>query len=270
MMMKDFLITFGCSWTFGQGSGYQDGMTEDEYNKIYLDPEICWQNGWRRHVAEHFDLENINFGCGGSSNDKQFRLAKQFFASNTFKKIFQSKAKVYVLWGTTSVNRYDFWIREDFDYAHIFLKSCDNKDVSPTLFGDRSGAIDQIAGVLNKYSYYEPARVKQLELEFIHWNQYFKMMGIKNFWYDTFSSFRYGVNLPNFFDQGKADRRDMLATIVENDRVRKKSLVPGWCVDDFVYACDNNMLNPYTYHPKADGYKEIADHLISKLQEHIQ
>ena len=33
--MKDtVLLTFGCSWTFGEGSGYEDGMTEMQYEKI--------------------------------------------------------------------------------------------------------------------------------------------------------------------------------------------------------------------------------------------
>ena len=265
--MKDILITFGDSWTFGQGSAYEDGMTEEEYERIYLDPEICWKNGWRRHVSEHFDFNNINLGCGGSSNDKQFRLAKQFFSSTKFKNILKSGVQVYVLWGTTSVNRYDLWVNEENAYRHIFLNTVNDDPIIPDQ--DEGTAIDQIAGVLNKYSYNEIARVKELELEFFHWNQYFKMLGVKNFWYDSFCSFNYNVKLSNFFDHQKRIRRDMLAVIVENDRVLKKSLVPSWCVDDFAYAVDHNMLNPYSFHPKADGYKQIADHLIKKMQEHM-
>lgn len=266
--MKDVLITFGCSWTFGQGSAYKEGMTEDEYDEIYLDKDLCWENGWRRQVVEHFDFDHINFGLGGSSNDKQFRLAQKFFVSKRFKEIYQQNRKIYVLWGTTSVNRYDFWIKQNYQYEHIFLKHSDGQDVHPDLFQENSEPIDHIAACLTKYSYYEPARVKELELQFLHWNQYFKLLGIKNFWYDTFSSFNYSVDLPNFFDLKKR-RRDLLSVLVENHRKKVKSKIPVWHIDDFVYARDNNLLNPYTYHPKTDGYKQLGDHMIKKLQEHI-
>ena len=121
--MKDLLITFGCSWTFGQGSAYKEGMSSKRYDKIYLDPDLCWQNGWRKYVVDYFDFDHLNYGIGGSSNDKQFRLAKQFFTSNRFKELYQQGRKIYVLWGTTSVNRYDFWLKDTYQYEHIFLKN---------------------------------------------------------------------------------------------------------------------------------------------------
>ena len=39
-MHKKLLITFGCSWTAGDGVGYQPGMTDDEYNTISSDMYI--------------------------------------------------------------------------------------------------------------------------------------------------------------------------------------------------------------------------------------
>ena len=105
-----------------------------------------------------------------------------------------------MLWGTTSVNRYDFWVKDTYQYEHIFLKDPDGKDADPDQWGINAEARDYIAACLNKYSYCEPARVKELEIEFLHWNQYFKLLGIKNFWYDTFCSFNYSIKVPNFFD----------------------------------------------------------------------
>ena len=267
--MKDLLITFGCSWTFGQGSAYKEGMSNWEYEKIYLDDDLCWENGWRKYVVDHFDFDHINFGVGGSSNDKQFRLAKQFFVSNKFKKLYQQDRKIYVLWGTTSVNRYDFWVKDQHQYQHIFLTDPEGKSADPDQWGIHAEARDYIAACLDKYCYWEPARVKELELQFLHWNQYFKLLGIKNFWYDTFSSFNYTVNLSNFFDR-KQRRRDLLSVLVDNHRKKVKSKTPIWNIDDFEYAVDNNLLNPYTYHPKPDGYKQLGDHMIKNLQERIE
>jgi len=268
--MKDLLITFGCSWTFGQGSAYKEGMSNEEYDKIYLDPDLCWENGWRKYVVDHFDFEHLNYGIGGSSNDKQFRLAKQFFVSNKFKELYQQGRKIYVLWGTTSVNRYDFWVKDEWKYEHIFLTNVKDEDVHPDQFGEDSSAIDHIAHCLNKYSYNEPARVKELEFEFLHWNQYFKLLGIKNFWYDTFSSFNYSVKPSNFFGANEI-RRDLLSVLVDNHRkTTKLGKLPTFFADDFRYACRHNLLNPYTYHPKNDGYKQLGEYMIKNLQEKIK
>lgn len=268
MVMKDLLITFGDSWTFGEGSAYKDGMNQPQYEQIQHDPDLCWENGWRKRVVEHFDFDHINFAIGGSSNDKQFRVAKKFFTSKKFKEIYQQKQKIYVLWGTTSVNRYDFWVKDRYRYEHIFLKDINGDNVSPEQWGRDAQAIDYIAACLNKYSYCEPARVKELEIEFLHWNQYFKLLGIKNFWYDTFCSFNYSIKVSNFFDMNK-NRRDLLSVIVDNHRKDHPSLRDIFPQDDFLYACKQEIINPYSYHPLTVGYELLGNHLIKKLQENI-
>ena len=267
--MKDTaFITFGCSWTFGEGSGYEEGMTLKEYEKIQHDEKICWENGWRKHVVDHFNFgEHLNFGVGGSSNDKQFRLAKQFFVSKKFKDLYQKYKNIIVLWGITSVTRYDVWIKETGKYEHIFLKDSSRTggDWNPKEFGRSS---DWMSYYINKFCHWEPTRIRELEREFLFWNQYFKLLRIKNYWYDTFSSFKYNIYVPNFFDMNKR-RRDMLAQITNNHRNYTNTPKLIWGFEDFPYAVKNNLINPYSYHPKKDGYKLIGKHLISKLEEHI-
>jgi len=256
------LITFGCSWTFGEGSGYQDGMTLDQYKKIQLDSNICWKYGWRKKVVEHFKFkDHINFGEGGSSNDKQFRLAKQFFVSKQFKDLYNKTKNIVVLWGVTSVTRYDFWIKDKNKYEHIFLKSPEGKNWDPTEYGESS---DWIAYYINKYCHWEPTRVRELELEFLYWNQYFKLLGIKNFWYDTFCSFNYKIELSNFFNIRKK-RRDLLALIADNHG----KTIFDFGFDDFDYALKNNLINPYSFHPKKEGYRLISNHIIDTLEKQI-
>lgn len=52
--------------------------------------------------------------------------------------------------------------------------------------------------MLKKLSYDHLIRVNELEVEMIFWNQYFKLLKIKNFWFDTFYSIRYKVKHANF------------------------------------------------------------------------
>ena len=69
---KTLLITFGCSWTFGEGAGCEPGMSLKEYDKIRYSSDYAWDFGWRRYVVEHFDVDHVNLGESGSSNQKQF------------------------------------------------------------------------------------------------------------------------------------------------------------------------------------------------------
>lgn len=261
-MSDTVLITLGCSWTFGEGSGYKEGMTLKEYEKIQHDENICWENGWRKPVVEHFGFDHINIAESGSSNDRQFRLAKQFFVSKKFTELYQSNKRIIVVWGTTSLNRYDMWLKENNRYEKLFLQNID-KDI--IRFG---GAQEQLTFAIHKTSYYEPARVKQLELEILFWNQYFKLLKIKNFWFDTFNSYRYSVRPSNFFDIYKSNNRDLVSVIADNhkQKVGYKSLLP---MDNFKYLLDNNLINTYSYHPKKEGYQVLAEYFIDKLEEHI-
>lgn len=261
--MKDTtLITFGCSWTFGEGSGYEEGMTKEQYEKIQHDPEICWQNGWRKPVVEHFGFDHINFGEGGSSNERQFRIAKKFFVSNKFKELYESKKRIIVLWGTTSISRYDVWLKKTNKYEKLFLQDIERDLLK---YGDD---LEKIGFAIDRFCHWEPTRVMELELEILFWNQYFKLLGIKNFWYDTLSSYRYKIKPSNFFDIDKNDR-DMVNIVCEEYKSRNKKAVRIPFEDSFTYAIKNKAVNDWSYHPKKEGYKGIANHLIKKLEENI-
>ena len=76
------LITFGDGWTLGDGSFYKVGMPELVYDKLKESEE--YKNSWRHIVADHLKVKNINFAVSKSSNQKQFALAKQYFASKDY------------------------------------------------------------------------------------------------------------------------------------------------------------------------------------------
>ena len=72
------LVTFGCSWTFGVGLGWEPGMTQEEYQVSKKNVDIADKYSFRGLLAEEFGLENKNYSRGGSSNQRQFRHAEQF------------------------------------------------------------------------------------------------------------------------------------------------------------------------------------------------
>lgn len=256
--MKDtVLLTFGCSWTFGEGSGYEDGMTEMQYEKIRENEKICYENGWRKKVVEYFDVEHINFSEPGSSNDLQFRLCKQFFISNKFKDLRDKYKNIIVLWGITSTYRYDFWCKDTNRFEKILLNTSE-EDVKK--FGEYK---DHIGLTIKKLSYNDFVRKRQLEIEISFFNQYFKLINIKNYWFDTFYSIDYKIKPQNFFDIEKK-QRDLLNVLCNKHSDSYSNLN---VTNHFEYAKDNGIINLYSLHPKKDGYKLIANYFIEKLKE---
>ena len=271
--MKRHLVTFGCSWAYGEGSGYTEGMTQEEYERIQHDPEICWKNGWRKPVVEHFGFSHTNLADYGSSNDRQFRLAKKYFSSRDFLKLLSSGAKVIVLWGTTSVARYDFFLNDTKKYEKLLLN---NVDSDLLRFGTKQ---DLFTYALKKFTYNEEIRIRELELEIVHWNQFFKLFNIQNFWYDTLGSYDYRLKPNNFFDIQK-ESRSLVSVVAEahkkesnyykvRNTLKEKASQVFDPKDDFTYGIDNGVLNSYSYHPKSKYYKAISEYFIEKLEKEL-
>ena len=259
--MNPHLVTLGCSWCYGEGSGYEEGMTADDYDMIQHDSNICWQNGWRKKVVDHFGFGHTNLGEYGSGNDRQFRLATRFFLSKNFQRLRQNNVPVIVLWGTTSLNRYDVWLNEKNNYVKVLLNNADEDLI-------RYGTHEDIfAYAIKKYSYNETARLQELESNIMHWNQFFQLLGIKNFWYDTLASYDYRIKPKNFFDIEKYNRS--LVSVCARKHRKDNKVKSLFQEDDFTYNIDNGVLNEHSYHPKKPYYKEIANYLIGKLEESL-
>lgn len=271
--MKRHLVTFGCSWAYGEGSGYTEGMTQEEYENIQHDSLICWENGWRKPVVNHFKFSHTNLAEYGSSNDRQFRLAKKYFSSKEFSKLLSSGTKIIVLWGTTAVNRYDFFLNSSRKHEKLLLN---NVESDLLRFGTEQ---DLFTYALRKYTYNEEMRIRELELEIIHWNQFFKLFNIQNFWYDTLGSYDYKIKPYNFFDI-KKENRSLVSVVAEAHRkesnyykvrntLKEKASQIFDDKDDFTYAIDNEVLNSYSYHPKPKYYKAISEYFIEKLEKEL-
>jgi hypothetical protein len=176
MSDKNLLITFGCSWTYGVGVNYSAGMSEAEFKDHAWNQSYCDKLSFRAILASKLGLDNINFSQGGSSNQRQFRLAKEFFVLPDFAKFKKKYKNIIVLWGITSTAR-----NEMFDV--------DRKEMTNFFLGCREKS--PIAKQFTKYSYDHVNEVKQLALEMKFWNLYFEQCGTHNFWFDTFNYHNY-------------------------------------------------------------------------------
>lgn len=178
--MKDkLLITFGCSWTFGVGLNYEPGMSSDLYKANAWNPTVADKFSFRKYLVDRFDFEHLNFSSGGSSNCQQLRRAKTFFTSNQFQKIQQQFKEIVVLWGITSTARKEIYDNAS-DNIHVFFLSKDNP----------------ISKNLLLMLYNHEHEVFTLAKEMCFWNLFFKTLGVKNFWYDTFNHHDYTTNSP--------------------------------------------------------------------------
>jgi len=178
---QNLLITFGCSWTYGVGVNYTPGMTQSDFKENAWNKSLCDSLSFRGILSSNLKLDHINWSEGGSSNQRQFRLAKKFFISDKFCSLKTRYKKIIVLWGITSTARNEMFDLETKEMVNFFLDSSE----------------PSIAKQLVKYSYDHDNEVFQLSLDMKFWNLFFKQHGIDNFWFDTFNHHNYTQACPS-------------------------------------------------------------------------
>lgn len=177
-MADALLITFGCSWTFGVGVCYEPGMSRQEMETKAWDHEICDASSWRGLLSQRFNLANINRSQGGSSNQKQFRLATEFFGSRLYQECRQKFSRIIVIWGITSTARSEIWSLKHNGFHNFFL----------------SDDADDLSRFIGKHCYDHDASVAELRNLMLFWNVFFEGQHIKNYWFDTFNTHNYTFN----------------------------------------------------------------------------
>jgi len=219
------LITFGCSWTFGCGVDEKDTF--------------------RSLLTERLGfLENINHAIKGSSNQKQERLATEFFTRDNIQK------GDVVLWGITSTARDEVYLNTKGDYYNFLF----NQPIRVKHGLDALEYSDQF--------YNQKNQLQRLAHMMNHWNMFFESHGIKNMWFNTFNTYI----LPQRVDRFMV--RDLLTQLThpelydEHDSVYK---VDGKRISE---AKSNGMLNK-TLHPTEDTHAKIADILETQLRDII-
>lgn len=252
--MPRLLITLGCSWTFGVGAIYTPGMTNDEYIEKAWQDTLCDAYSFRGIIAKQYNFINKNFSAPGSSNQMQFRLAKEFFISDEFKQLEKDYKDIVVLWGLTSTARNELYhIREQ--KLVTFFYNTDNPE----------------SRAMVDYFYDHDNEVKQLTTEMLFWNDYFTAKRIKNLWFDTFNHHNYTTTDIENLIFNNENPRDLLSLLAIQNGLEKpdnKYHLSEWAADTnrIRYLVKCGVLNPFSHHPTQLGHQQIADLLASFLE----
>ena len=266
-----YLITLGCSWTWGAGVGYTKDMTPIEFKSVVFDKTLAEKDSFRNILAEKYGYKNINFSIWKSSNKKQFRRAKQFFSSDTFAKIKNSAEDIIVLWGITSTGRNEIFSTKRNEYLSIVLN-----DPRP-----QSDEEEKISNFFLENIYDHDHETFELAQDMAHWNNYFRLLGVKNYWFDSFNHHNYTTNSPgkgddyvnktcidNFavnHDRGR-DLMSQLAIISGLNEYDSNYHSSAWEHDTnrIDFLVEKGLINPYSFHPTKEGHI-----MISNLMNHL-
>lgn len=181
MTNDTLLITLGCSWTFGVGVNWRSDMSREEYMREAWNTELVDQHSWRGLIANQYGWKNHNLSCGGSSNQKQFRLAKEYFSSLGWKRDRATYKNIKVLWGLTSTARNELWSTEQGELVN---------------FAYHASTVPKLSRFALMNIYDHENEVRNLALEIVFWNEFFERWDIDNYWFDTFNHHDYQCAWP--------------------------------------------------------------------------
>ena len=258
----NLLVTFGCSWTYGIGCFYHRPLTLDEYRKQKKESrdELANIFSFRALLARRHGYHNINFASQGSSNQTQLRRAQEFFNTDEYKRY----DKVIVLWGITSTARGEAWMK-----CKPGAKKTDD-ELSKMKGSLKSFGYHhkwELSKVIRNSYYDHSAEVERLETHMNHWNTFFNLLGIQNYWFDTFNHHAYDVPSMIFRKDEHRDLMSKLCTLTgksyENDSYHFST--HGLDCDRVNYLLKNSILNPHSLHPTQEGHKMIADILDKEI-----
>jgi hypothetical protein len=254
-------MTFGCSWTFGVAAAWTPGMAEQELKKVAWTSE-SEDHSFRVKLSQAYGLTNINFAKGGSSNARNFRLARELFANK--ERLEQIKKNdTIVLWGITSTARNEWWDLAANKYRNFKIgHHSPITNAGNTSYGE----------IYAKYIYNHQVEVKHLAEEMILWNDLFKFHGIKNIWFDTFNTHKYPMEINNLIRPA-----DLLTTMLQHKKIKLTSIqrltyhMSSWHEDDprITLAKQAGLVDPFTLHPSARGHTLIAEILSPFIEERL-
>ena len=251
------LITFGCSWTVGVGVGYESGMTDKQFSKLAWDDEINNNYSFRGLLSKKYNLRNINFAAGGSSNQRQFRLLKAFFGSPDWENIHKNNEKIIVMHGITSTARSEVWVE-------------DKKELHDFMFNTSTNSLSWRSLYANTF-YNHDNEVERLGEQMRFFNTFYRSLNVKNIWFDTFNHHDYTHAIDNLHGHD-LEKRDLLSlmaikkNILNIDDNYHRSL---WRDDTnrISFLTDLGYLNPISKHPTKKGHELIAEILDEPFKQ---
>ena len=240
------LVTFGDSWVYGVAAGYtfKNPISKEVYSEKRVSDEFL-ERSFRILLAKKMGVKNINFSAEGSSNQKQFRLASEYFLRD--KNIIKNGI---VLWGITSVYRNEFFDTIKNNYDNFLI---------PDIHRDRV-----LSKILSVRYLSKKVEIEKLYYNMELFNYYFKTVGIKNYWYNIFNDHEYPNKMSNILFKGNS-----LLSVITND-YKKNNLYHKsiWESTDrkIKTAIKNKLVNPISLHPTKESHSKIANLLHNELQ----
>jgi hypothetical protein len=251
--MNQLLITLGCSWMYGVGVGYTPEMTGDQYCEIAWQEPICDSLSFRGLLSKKYNLVNKNLSRPGSSNQWQFRRAKEYFTSEEFKQARQEFDKIIVMWGVTSTARNELYCISEKKLVNFFYKS-DTPE----------------SRAMVKYFYDHDNEVTQLTTEMLFWNDYFSGINITNLWFDTFNHHDYNQTIDHLIFNDELPRDLLSKLAITNGLTQPDNRYHGseWSIDSnrISHLIKCGLLNPHSHHPTQEGHRQIADFLTPYIE----
>ena len=241
------LVTFGDSWVYGVAAGYtyKNPISKEVYREKRVSDEFL-NCSFRILLAKKLGVKNINFSAEGSSNQKQFRLASEYFLKDK-----NDLKNGIVLWGITSVYRNEFFNTKLNKYENFFVPDPTHDII--------------LSKVLSVRYMSEKVEIEKLYYNIELFNYYFKSIGIKNYWFNIFNDHKYPNYVNNILFEGNSLLSVLLNDYEKNDIYHKS--VWGVTTDRKIKtALKNKLVNPISQHPTKETHSKIANLLYNELQ----
>ena len=229
------ILTFGDSWVYGIGLGYHKGQTKEKYFEIQKNQEDPKKKSFRSLIARKFGIGNTNFSNGGSSNQRQFRKASEYFITDN-----PINKDIIVLWGLTSVYRMEYFSTKQNMYIENLLTDHE----------------DSITKLWTIKCFDETVETNRLFYQIQLWNAFFKMHNIKNYWFNVFNEHEFPGKVDNMMFNGRSLLSLMVDDHAPNDSYHKSDRKD---VDrKITKALDRGLVNPYSLHPTEEAHIKFA------------
>ncbi len=254
---KNLLISFGCSWTYGMGANYISGMTKKDFENVFENEYQIEPLIFRKIISNKLDRVHINFSDIGSSNQRQFRLAKEFFLTKDQEWFDQHD--VIVLWGLTSLYRNEFYSTKIKDYYSLFL-TYPQRCILRSTDNEEQRSFSKI--LLQRY-FKEEVELKKLSEDMTLFNNFFEYKKITNYWFNTFNPHTYPHKFHNLLFEGN----DLLSILINDYTTNDKYHISDWDDTDLkiTKAKEHKLVNPFSGHPTRVGHKIIADRILQHI-----
>lgn len=307
-MLDKILFSFGCSWTYGKYIHIQPGQKKTDLINDHGHTELKLANtyAYRSLIAEHFGMDQKVFAAGASSNQKQFRLASQYFLrpdrvksnnaklyANTYQKVRDKRwpsVEEFKFTGKLPPQILDELIN-GLELPEFEIFKVDNRQKYVIWFITSTARIEFFDAQQQEYKndfltwsddsftkmYASRAYDHNHELECLAysmnlWNVYFESQGIKNIWIDTFNHHDYPIPVKNYIKLNTNSSDIMSAMCIKLGYTNFNSNEyhnSSHSIDDTrsEFLVNQGMLNPESLHPTVKGHQLIYEILIPFIEE---